>query len=156
MGRARKNQREAQRRKRVKKRNKLGLGNDDDDALVLPYIGPVALGEAVIGGNKESKKQSTQEDSSANEQGDADKTNTCHYSDHQQSTCNAAALSLDNRDSKTTSAIIAANDKGSSTPTTSATIALKRPLDRIERMRLKKQMQKARRKEKKAAREGTT
>ncbi|KAL9178789.1 hypothetical protein ACHAXT_003920 [Thalassiosira profunda] len=132
MGRARRNQREAIRKQRAKKRRRkdpstCGSDSEDDSGLVLATA---------------VEQPSTAEQSSTN---DNAKGPSCN-SDSKPS----ADAKLRPADESEANPPATASDSAVS-PTPAA--APKKPVDRIERMRLKKQQQKARRKEKKAARE---
>mmetsp|Transcript_1354 Transcript_1354/g.1826 ORF Transcript_1354/g.1826 Transcript_1354/m.1826 type:complete len:147 (-) Transcript_1354:285-725(-) len=139
MGRARRNQRDAIRSARAKRRklNKKISSDDDDDSgthyclseLTSKPTGASETATGAIGYQKIKPSKGS---------ADQNVTNFVFQESKPSSTNTEPTISN-------------ATAGESSAPVKSATI--KKPLDKIERMRLKKQQQKARRKEKKAARE---
>ncbi len=144
MGRARRNQRDAIRKSRAKRRNRGKTTSDDSSDDEQPRIQHVAkkartstAASVEINSKREegeplSKVSSTEETgnitTAASSLSTEQHNNTSHIKSEQHNETNKSK-----------------EDQAKATP--------KKPLDKIERMRLKKQQQKARRKEKKAARE---
>jgi hypothetical protein len=125
MGRARRNQRDNIRKQRAKKRRK-GKGKEEDIDI------------SQLTASSRSVRQ-RQHSSAAVSKQNKDETSPTDQS----TTCN------NNNPNNTTPTAVQHSDKSQG----QKPIAKKQPVERIERMRLKKQLQKARRKEKKAARE---
>jgi len=132
MGRKRRDQRDAIRKQRAKRRKKndsSGDANSDDEQPILSGVAsrraPEARGSEAIADQKEADPSTESGDKKISKAGD--------------------------RESKPEPSSSVA--KVEDTTDQSKVSASKKPVDKIERMRLKKQQQKARRKEKKAARE---
>ena len=125
MGRARRNQRDNIRKQRAKKRRK-GKGKEED--IDISHL--TASSRSVRQGQHSSAAVSKQ---NKEETSPTDQSTTCN----------------NNNPNNTTPTAVQHSDKSQG----QKPIAKKQPVERIERMRLKKQLQKARRKEKKAARE---
>ena len=139
MGRARRNQRDAIRKSRAKRRNRGNNTTDDSsgDDEGQPRIQHIAkkartstAAKAEINSKREVEEKSSPTVSTTEETGNI--------------TTAASSTELHN-----TAPIKSEEHKETNKPEGEP----KKPLDKIERMRLKKQQQKARRKEKKAARE---
>ena len=144
MGRARRNQREAIRKQRAKRRKKNCSSSDCSDS---------EFDHTTI--NNSGLDVSLDRDESAATAG-FQKTE-----ERLQSVDNIKATLYSTAETETASNINIAKQDNSSTNSHSSTVAVtkvgtiakKKPVNKIERMRLKKQQQKARRKEKMAARE---
>ena len=145
MGRARRNQREAIRKQRAKRRKRNCSPSSDSSDSEFDHT--------TI--NNSGLDVSLDRDESAATAG-FQKTE-----ERLQSVDNIKATLYSTAETETASNINIAKQDNSSTNSHSSTVAVtkvgtiakKKPVDKIERMRLKKQQQKARRKEKKAARE---
>ena len=145
MGRARRNQREAIRKQRAKRRKRNCSSSSDSSDREFDHT--------TI--NNSGLDVSLDRDESAATAG-FQKTE-----ERLQSVDNIKATLYSTAETETASNINIAKQDNSSTNSHSSTVAVtkvgtiakKKPVDKIERMRLKKQQQKARRKEKKAARE---
>lgn len=143
MGRARRNQREAIRKQRAKRRKKNCSSSDCSDS---------EFDHTTI--NNSGLDVSLDRDESAATDGFQKTEERLQSVDNIKATSHTA-------ETETASNINIAKQDNSSTNSHSSTVAVtkvgtiakKKPVDKIERMRLKKQQQKARRKEKKAARE---
>ena len=125
MGRARRNQRDNIRKQRAKKRRK-GKGKEED--IDISHL--TASSRSVRQRQHSSAAVSKQ---NKEETSPTDQSTNC----------------INNNPNNTTPTTVQHSDKSQG----QKPIAKKQPVERIERMRLKKQLQKARRKEKKAARE---
>ena len=145
MGRARRNQREAIRKQRAKRRKKNCSSSDCSDS---------EFDHTTI--NNSGLDVSLDRDESAATAGFQKTEERLQSVDNIKATSYAAET-----EAETASNINIAKQDNSSNNSPSSTVAVtkvgtiakKKPVDKIERMRLKKQQQKARRKEKKAARE---
>ena len=130
MGRVRRNQRDAIRKKRAKRRNKQTGGNDSDGDDSIEQIAAkrrrVAEDTIPAVSNKHSNSQLVNKE--------ADRSSS----------------TLPPQEESVSEASVREDTSG--VQQCESTLTEKTPVDRIERMRLKKQQQKARRKEKKAAR----
>lgn len=130
MGRARRNQRDAQRKQRIKRRKKNNPGSDDDDSDGID-----------IDHNSLSREPACEKEANP----PAENTEQTELKP------SASTNAVERRASSTI-----AKAKGASLPASAKVATIKKPVDRIERMRLKKQQQKTRNKEKKAARAAAT
>jgi len=139
MGRARRNQRDAIRKSRAKRRNR-GKNSSDDSSVEQPRIQHVA----------KKQKTSTVATAEINLKRDEDKSSSTVPSVEEPSSNKSAASSTEQPN---TAPIKSEEQKETNKSEGEQKETSKKPLDKIERMRLKKQQQKARRKEKKAARE---
>mmetsp|Transcript_22778 Transcript_22778/g.47647 ORF Transcript_22778/g.47647 Transcript_22778/m.47647 type:complete len:178 (-) Transcript_22778:298-831(-) len=169
MGRARRNQRDAIRKQRVKRRRKNDGERDDDndeedhdDIYEYDHIHPIDGRRMNTGNNSVSNKSShpKHEDSDNGEkvQGVSVK-NTCHQPGSSPIDVNGISFTSSGGDeAKGTNLQQYTTKEKPQEHKHSQSEQQKpiRPLDRIERMRLKKQQQKARRREKRAAREASS
>ena len=145
MARARRNQREAIRKQRAKRRKKNCSSSDCSDSEFDHTTNNNSGLDVSLGDRDESAA-----------------TAGCQKTEERlQSVDNIKATLYSTAETETASNINIAKQDNSSTNSHSSTVAVtkvgtiakKKPVDKIERMRLKKQQQKARRKEKKEARE---
>jgi hypothetical protein len=128
MGRARKNQRDAIRKQRAKRRKKNNPSDDDDSDIDI---------DKSVSELASSREPVVSETFIGQAEG---KSTGCEESKPSSATTEAK-----------TARITTAKD--ASVPAPAKVPTIKKPVDRIERMRLKKQQQKARNKEKKVTRE---
>ncbi len=146
MGRARRNQRDAIRKSRAKRRNRgkntSDVSSEEDEGPRIQHVAKKARTVTAAKVDIDSKREEGEEPllkvSSVEETGNI--TTAASSSTELQNNNTAPIKSEEHKETS--------KSEGEPKATTP-----KKPLDKIERMRLKKQQQKARRKEKKAARE---
>lgn len=138
MGRARRNQRDAIRKQRAKKRKKGQDDSDDDDGYVIPFSSNNDNSSISLLRNRTETTTREPVQNVSKRQKD-------------QATFASVDCKAENIEESSESTATTKKDESKASAPIKAGATKKAPMDRIERMRLKKQQQKARRKEKKAA-----